>query len=68
MSLALPTQSDLARQSSPGRFVRQLPEKKRLVHRNDILAVHWGLGRSDATDRVSIQVREETNWALVVMV
>lgn len=61
MSLALPTQSDPVRQNSPGRIVMQLPEKRRLVHRNDILAVQWGLGHSDATDRVSIQGREETN-------
>ena len=46
----------------------QLLEKNRPVHRNDILVGRWGLGHNDATDVVSVQAREEMNWAPVVVV
>lgn len=46
----------------------QLPETNRPVHRSNILAALWGLGRTDATDKASVQAQEETNWEPVVMV
>lgn len=46
----------------------QPPETNRPVHRSDILAVQWGLGRTDAIDGVSGQAQEERNWEPVAMV
>lgn len=40
----------------------QLLETSRPAHRSDILAVQWDLRRTDATDKVSVQAQEETNW------
>lgn len=46
----------------------QLPETNRPVRRSDILAAARGLGRRDATDRVSGQAQEEKNWEPAAMV
>ena len=68
MSWALQNQFGLKLWSSPGRVVMQLLETNRPDHRSDTSAARWAQGHIDATDRASVQAREEMSWEPVAMV